>query len=164
MIGLMPPWALTNPQPAFLESESGSVLQQTAVMYAKVNELVESYNSFTQNINKEMQDFLDADAKSKEEHMTAIRQEFQDFIDVINLKVMELENSMNAYQKDMESWKATQEQIIRNAENYMKNNIVSTTESVVNDALANETIYAKMKYDEETESLSLVFSDDGGAE
>ena len=162
MINSMPPWVLTNPQPAFLESESGSVLQQTAVMYAKVNELVESYNSFTKNIDKAMNDFLIADAQSKQEHMSAIRQEFQDFINIVDLKILAMQNEIRNFEDNMDAWKKQQENIIKNAENYMKNNIVSTTETIVNDALANETIYAKMNYDAENESLSIVFSDDGG--
>ena len=141
MIGLLPPWALTNPQPAFLESESGSVLNQTAKMYAKVNELVESYNSFTQNINKEMEEFLKADAKAKEEHMTAIRQEFQDFINVIDLKVMELEKQ------------------IRDAESYMKTNIVSTTKTEVDKALRNRTIAVDLDYNSGTEELKMVLTE-----
>lgn len=44
-IELLPPWVETGLQPAFYDKESGSVLQQTARMYAKLNELVGSVNN-----------------------------------------------------------------------------------------------------------------------
>lgn len=43
-IEFLPPWVETNLQPAFYDKESGTVLQQTARMYAKVNELTASQN------------------------------------------------------------------------------------------------------------------------
>lgn len=43
-IDLLPPWVETGLQPAFYDKESGTVLQQTARMYAKVNQVVESVN------------------------------------------------------------------------------------------------------------------------
>lgn len=43
-IEFLPPWVETGLQPAFYDKESGTVLQQTARMYAKVNELVNADN------------------------------------------------------------------------------------------------------------------------
>ena len=45
-IEFLPPWIETGLQPAFYDKESGTVLQQTARMYAKVNELVENVNDY----------------------------------------------------------------------------------------------------------------------
>ena len=54
-IELLPPWIETGLQPAFYDKESGSVLQQTARMYAKLNELVGSVN----NQNSTITDYID---------------------------------------------------------------------------------------------------------
>ena len=43
-IDFLPPWVETGLQPAFYDKESGTVLQQTARMYAKVNELIGRIN------------------------------------------------------------------------------------------------------------------------
>lgn len=43
-IEFLPPWVETGLQPAFYDKESGTVLQQTARMYAKINELIKSNN------------------------------------------------------------------------------------------------------------------------
>ena len=64
-IDFLPPWIETGIQPAFYDKESGSVLQQTARMYAKVNELVESVNHQNENIDEyiekfnELKDYVD---------------------------------------------------------------------------------------------------------
>ena len=55
-INFLPPWVETNIQPAFYDKESGACLQQTARMYAKVNQLVrianEQYATIQEYINK----------------------------------------------------------------------------------------------------------------
>ena len=43
-IEFLPPWVETGLQPAFYDKESGTVLQQTARMYAKINDLIKSNN------------------------------------------------------------------------------------------------------------------------
>ena len=58
-IDFLPPWVETGIQPAFYDKESGTVLQQTARMYAKVNELVKSYNDFTEDINATVDDYIE---------------------------------------------------------------------------------------------------------
>lgn len=57
-IEFLPPWVETNLQPAFYDAESGTVLQQTARMYAKINELIKSVNNMDKVI-KEYVDYID---------------------------------------------------------------------------------------------------------
>lgn len=58
-INFLPPWVETNLQPAFYDSESGTCLQQTARMYAKVNQLVRSVNDQNETIDDYIQQFID---------------------------------------------------------------------------------------------------------
>lgn len=58
-IALLPPWVETGLQPAFYDKESGTVLQQTSRMYAKVNELIASYNKFAQDLTEQQEEFED---------------------------------------------------------------------------------------------------------
>lgn len=53
-VEFLPPWVETGLQPAFYDKESGTVLQQTARMYAKVNELVATVN----NQNTTIEDYI----------------------------------------------------------------------------------------------------------
>ena len=57
-IEFLPPWVETGLQPAFYDKESGTVLQQTARMYAKVNELVKAVNGMDKVV-KEYVDYID---------------------------------------------------------------------------------------------------------
>ena len=47
-IEYLPPWVETGLQPAFYDKESGTVLQQTARMYAKVHELTQAFNDLSE--------------------------------------------------------------------------------------------------------------------
>ena len=57
-INFLPPWVETNIQPAFYDKESGTCLQQTARMYAKVNQLVRSVNQQNTTIADFIAQFL----------------------------------------------------------------------------------------------------------
>jgi hypothetical protein len=56
-IDVLPPWVETGLQPAFYDLESGTVLQQTARMYAKMREVVEGFNTFTTSVTNEVNNF-----------------------------------------------------------------------------------------------------------
>lgn len=58
-IDFLPPWVETGLQPAFYDSESGTVLQQTARMYAKVNEIVQNTNLQNETIADFVEQFED---------------------------------------------------------------------------------------------------------
>lgn len=56
-IEFLPPWVETGLQPAFYDNESGTVLQQTARMYDKVNEVVASVNQQNEKIAEYIEKF-----------------------------------------------------------------------------------------------------------
>lgn len=58
-INFLPPWVETNLQPAFYDKESGSCLQQTARMYAKVNQLVRIANEQYAKIEEYIAKFIE---------------------------------------------------------------------------------------------------------
>lgn len=58
-INFLPPWVETNLQPAFYDLESGTSLQQTSRMYAKVNQLVRTVNEQNETIADYIQQFIE---------------------------------------------------------------------------------------------------------
>ena len=69
-VEFLPPWVETGIQPAFYDKESGTVLQQTARMYARVNMLIRMFNklskqtkeeieSFEQSVNETVEDYIE---------------------------------------------------------------------------------------------------------
>ena len=57
-IEYLPPWVETGLQPAFYDKESGTVLQQTARMYAKVNELTKAFNDFSEETKDTVNEYI----------------------------------------------------------------------------------------------------------
>ena len=89
-IDILPPWVETGLQPAFYDLESGTVLQQTARMYAKVRELTEAFNTFSENVTNEVNDFEDRVNATVEEYIekfTELHDYVHDYFD--NLDVQE---------------------------------------------------------------------------
>ena len=58
-INFLPPWVETNIQPAFYNKESGTVIQQTARMYAKVNQLVRCFNELSKDQQETVAKFVE---------------------------------------------------------------------------------------------------------
>lgn len=86
-INFLPPWVETNIQPAFYDKESGTVLQQTARMYAKVNQLVRHFNCLAKETKETVDEYI------------AKFVELKDFVDTYfeNLDVQEeINNKLDA--------------------------------------------------------------------
>jgi len=65
-VNFLPPWVETNIQPAFYDKESGSVLQQTARMYAKVNCLVRMFNKLSKETKETVEEYISKFIELKE--------------------------------------------------------------------------------------------------
>ena len=139
MIEQLPNWAIANEHPSFYDVESATAIEMVAKLYRKVNDLIKEHNTFTEEFKTAFEEFKKGVNDNFELFATELRQEFQDFIDVVELKIK------------------NQDAKIQNAEDYMKNKIVSTTQNIVINALANHEIEVAMDYDAENESLTLVF-------
>lgn len=59
-VEFLPPWIETGLQPAFYDKESGTVLQQVARMYAKVNWLIKIFNDFSKDTADFVNDFVES--------------------------------------------------------------------------------------------------------
>lgn len=126
MIPLLPKWNLMPNRPSFYDTDSKTVLELSAVLTAKMNELIESYNEFVDATNKTITEFVNSSTERQENFEVGIRQEFQDFIDIINLKFDNLETNMDAIVRDQ-----------------------------INKAIASGTIHVEESYDPNTESLNM---------
>lgn len=127
----LPHWVLTDEHVAFYDTESLTAIKMVARMYAKMQELVNDYNHFTQELDRELKDFE-----------CGIRCDFSEFKDNIN-KIVEEQN-----------------QNIEDAINYMKDNLIETCTNLFQEALDNGRITASLgeQYNASTESLVLSIS------
>ena len=86
----LPPWAETGLQPAFYDVESGTVLQQTARMYDKVNQLIRLFNEFSEATSEEVNAFEREVNETVEEYIekfTELKDYVEDYFE--NLDVQE---------------------------------------------------------------------------
>ena len=135
---LLPKWIITNKRPSIHDTESLTILEGMGKVYGAMNDLINEYNSFADNVNTIITEFTNSATKNQEEFEVALRQEFQDFIDVIEIKVQQ------------------QQTQIDNAVSYMQDNIISTTSKLINDGIANGGIVINTVYDPNNENLNIV--------
>ena len=112
-INFLPPWVETNIQPAFYDKESGTVLQQTARMYAKVNQLIRHFNELSKETRETVAEFI------------AKFVELKDFVDTYfeNLDVQEeINNKLDVMAED-----GTLQEIIAS---YLDSNVTWTFDTV----------------------------------
>lgn len=120
----LPPWAETGLQPAFYDVESGTVLQQTARMYNKVNQLTRLFNEFSEATSEEVNAFEREVNDTVAEYIEKFT-ELKDFVDDYfdNLDVQEeINNKLDAMAESGE----LQEMI----EAYLQPNITWTFDNV----------------------------------
>lgn len=149
-IDLLPAWTLTNLQPAFYDSESATVLQQMSKVYAKMQELLEDYNSFVKDINTTIDDFQNGIISDFDCFKNCIIKTMNDYISSIDTKI-------NLQDSNIANKFSEQDTVIENAINYMKDNIVQTTTDVINQAIQDGTMRAELveEYNPLTETLTL---------
>lgn len=90
----LPIWRLTSKDPAFYDSESGTVIEQTAKVYGAMRDLIEEYNAFVDSINTRLNEYTSANTTAQEEFAIGLRQEFQDFIDTIEIKISSINSNI----------------------------------------------------------------------
>jgi hypothetical protein len=83
-VEFLPPWIETGLQPAFYDKESGTVLQQTARMYARVNMLIRMFNKLSRNTKNEIERFETAVNEDMTQYKHDINETVADYIEKFN--------------------------------------------------------------------------------
>lgn len=89
-------WYLTRSLPAFRDAESFTILEQTYKLYQCMEQFESEYNSFVDSFNAEWELFETKYNSDIEVFTLAMRQEFADFIEVVDLKITALEQESGA--------------------------------------------------------------------
>lgn len=139
----LPFWVLTDLQPAFYDSESGTVLQQLSRIYPKIQEVINSYNDFVREVNRYIDEFENGIIKDFNCFKNCIIKTMNDYIESIDTKIN------------------LQDMDIQNAIDYMKDNIVATTTNVINQAIANGDLNVGFEYNPSDEALDFIVTREG---
>lgn len=139
----LPHWVLTDPQPAFYDCESATSVQQTAKIYARIQELITLYNEFTNEVNKYITEFEDGIIKDFNCFQNCIIKTMTEYIESIDIKM------------------SVQDTNIKNAIEYMKDNIVQTATNIINQAIENGDLNVGIEYNPTDESLNFIVTREG---
>lgn len=123
----LPLWVLNEKFPSFYDMESKTVIEQTARVYGAMRSLIEEYNKMISDLNGNLDDFEKLSGTQYETFAMGLRQEFQDFIDIVNLQIEKLEQ-------------------------YMTNNL----EDAINDLFQSGVLSVGVSYNIENEELTLI--------
>lgn len=145
----LPPIALTNLQPAFYDVESVTAIEMVSKLYSYLQELVNDYNSFVTEVNNNIDAFEKGITKDFECFKKCIIKTMNDYIETIDTKInLQDLNISNKFEE--------QDQVITDAVNYMKNNIIQTATNIINQAIENGELQISITYDEPTEELNII--------
>ena len=122
----LPHWVLTDLQPAFYDCESATAVQQTAKIYAKMQELISLYNEFTNQVNQYITEFEDGIIKDFNCFQNCVIKTMNDYIESIDMKIELQDNN------------------IQEAIDYMKNNLVSTVTNTLASGVTNSNTATKV--------------------
>ena len=135
---LLPKWTLTNPMPSIHDTESGTAIEMVAKVYGAMNTLIEEYNQFADEVNKQIIEYNEDITKDNESFKKCITETIETYIKSIDMKIDE---------QDLKIDKAIL---------YMKDNIVESTNELVNQAIEEGKIVIYEDYDSANESLNLI--------
>lgn len=145
----LPPIALTNLQPAFYDVESVTAIEMVSKLYAYLQNMVNDYNAFVTEVNTEIENFENDTNRNIDCFTSCIKQLMLNYIESVDMKIA-LQDKTIADSID------DQNEVIANAVDYMKNNIVQTATNVVNQAIENGDIQVVIDYNEPTEALNII--------
>lgn len=133
----LPHWVISNRNPSFYETEGGTVLEQTGIMYKKVQELIENYNLFVDKINETIDEFISETIADQEAFEIAINQIVHDFTTLVETELK------------------SQDTEIKNAIDYMKTHIDNSVNDILLNLFETKQITLDFEYNTETESLDI---------
>jgi len=101
MINKLPNWILNSNQPSFYESESATAIEMSARLHGKMNEVIDEVNRTEEDNTRFKEETTQANEEWRETAESAMRQEFQDFIDVVDLKMNTIANEATRHAKSI---------------------------------------------------------------
>ena len=133
----LPAWKLTLSPPLY-DTSSKSPIEMTAHVYAKMRELVEDYNRFSEELTKAINEYeanVNGDISRFKDEVTTIMNEY---VKSIDNEVTLIHNHLHTLE-----------------ENYEKD-VVEQTRKIIEERLNEGSLTITEVYNEETESLNFV--------
>ena len=122
-IKLLPHWCLSDNDPAFYDTESKTAIEQTASLYMQIKKLIDDYNTFADEVNSQIEEYINSTNKNYDEFKADINKLVHDYIITLDSKIAhqdrviadaleDLKNTLNEYAKTLNG--ELQEKILKN--------------------------------------------------
>lgn len=98
---MLPKWVLPPTQPSIYDCESHTAIEMVAKLYGAMRTLIEEYNTFADTVNANIKEYQENTAGEVELFGIGLRQEFQDFIDTVELELKKLNADTLAFTKEI---------------------------------------------------------------
>ncbi len=136
MIRLLPKWILTDIHPGFYDSENGTILEQTAHIYGKMNELIEEYNKFADDINISITNYVESDKKDNEEFKTCLISLVNNYIKTIDMKIDEYNLLIKNHAEQIKEQDVKIDDLLIE----IRNNLDASIQGILDEMVANGTL------------------------
>lgn len=162
----LPQMVLTDLQPSFYDVVSVSTDQMIAKFYAYLQEWINDYNSYVNDINALIDEFTRCTDAKFEDFTNCVKDLMTDYIESVDTKIAlqdsKIAESIDNQDRKIDNAIDEQNTAIQNAIDYMKNNLVNTVNNLFAQALEDGDIRATLgsTYDEPTETLILYIEGD----
>lgn len=137
---LLPKWVFPGTYPAVYEFDSATAIEMVAKLHGAMQELIKEYNTFSETLKTENENFKNTIDETCSLFAVDLRQEFQDFIDVVDIKIREQDTKLENTVAEIE------ERFLKDAQAY------------INAAINEGKISVATVYEPETQSLYIVGS------
>ena len=141
-VNLLPKWCFPGTKPSVYDTTSGTTIEMVAKVYNEMKVLQETYNSFVDEINKSITEFMESTEQDQECFKAHIDKIMHDYIAMVDEKIK------------------MQDLKIEEDITYIKNNIVEAAQTIINEAISNGEISLTSSYEDEI--LSLTITSGGG--
>lgn len=145
---VLPAWVLPPTLPSVYESESATALEMVAKVYGATKTVVEDYNKFVYEINKEISGFTSSSAAEIENFKKSIEQRLDCQFKAMNTKMADVGIEL-------------QKNALDHFKRYVEEGLRETAEDAIIDLVAAGTIKVDVVYDPDHEEITIVT---GGAE
>lgn len=162
----LPQLVLTDLQPSFYDVVSVSTDQMIAKFYAFLQQWVDDYNGFVNDINAYIDEFTRCTDAKYEEFTSCVKDLMSNYIQSVDTKLAlqdtKIAEAIAEQDGKIDDALAEIDTALENAVNYMKNNLISTVNNLFAEALEDGNIRATLgsSYDEPTETLTLYIEGD----
>lgn len=168
MLKPLPHWCMTGEHPAFYDTESRTAIQMVARLYSKMEELIEDYNTYVDqidNLNEEFKNDVNAEITDFETEVNGIVNEFVETVNgkiaEQNLEIESFEGNVNTqlseFETEVNGKISAQDLIIADAVNYMKTNLNQIVTDLFTETIQDRDILITLgiNYDETNEELTI---------